>query len=449
MSRRIIASFLAVLLGLLALVVVPLGVSLSTRERRDFAIAASNTARSLAAIAEETLGDRGHETGTASGLRLPVDPGDAVAVVDNNRRTVAVMGSAASHAVIAAVAAGRQPTVHDAVVSVVDVGPSSAPDGRLVLIRGSEPLDSRIHALWLGLAAAAAISLCLGVLVAVGLARWIAHPLRDLHAVAVRMGHGEEPVRVSEPAGAPEVQALAVAFNEMAARIESLLTSQRVMTADVSHQLRTPLAALRLRIELLADDAPESLRAELLDTLHEISRLSRLADGLLAVARAGEVEASPEHIDVASVVANRIEFWSAVAADRGVELSAQVEAAEALVTPGHLEQVMDNLIANCLDVLDRGRSVTVSVAVMGDEVLLAVADDGPGMSPAHRQAAFGRFVSDRSGSGKSGLGLAIVARLVAADRGAIALDETPGGGLTAVIRLPTARRAAVRSGQRL
>jgi signal transduction histidine kinase len=438
-SRRIIGSFLAVLLGLLALVVVPLGVSLSTRERRDFTHSADGSARSLAAAAEETLGDRGDsgDSGDSSGqLRLPVDPGDAVAVLDRHRRPVPVVGTDVSTDVIAALEAGRRPKVADAVVSTAVVGQPSRPDGFLVLVRQAEPVDRRIRTLWLGLAAAAAISLCVGGLVAIGLARWIVRPLRELHAVAVRMGHGAAAARVAEPGGAPEVHALALAFNEMASRIESLLTSQRVMTAEVSHQLRTPLAALRLQLELVTDDAPDGLRAELLDALREISRLSRLADGLLAVARADEVEASPEQLDVAGVVADRVEFWGAVAAERGVELSSRAQPALAMATPGHLEQVLDNLIANCLDALDPGRSVAVTVERAGDEVVLAVVDDGPGMSQAHRIASFGRFVSDRSGPTKSGLGLAIVARLVQADQGSIGLEETPGGGLTAVIRLP-------------
>jgi len=167
-SRRIIASFLAVLVGLLALVVVPLGISLSTRERRDFTNATTSSAKSLAAVAEETLGDRTDPLDlTRSGLTLPVDPGDAVAVLDRHGHQVPVAGRRVSSQVIAAVQAGRDPPTKGSVVSTVVIGPGSDPDGLLVLVRATSPLDRRIKTLWLGLAAAAAISLGVGALVAV------------------------------------------------------------------------------------------------------------------------------------------------------------------------------------------------------------------------------------------------------------------------------------------
>lgn len=430
------------LLGLLALVVVPLGVSLSTRERQDFAHSAQSAADSLAAIAEETLGDRSKGLGDVASVQLPVESGDGAVLLDRHGQVVATAGRTVGPQVVEQVRSGRRPSASAADVSTALVGSTFRPDGTIVLVRDAGPLNRRIGALWVGLTGAAAISLAVGCLVAAGLAHWIGRPLRDLRAVAVRMGNGDVTERIVEPRGAPEVRSVAVAFNEMAGRIGSLLTSHRVMTAEVSHQLRTPLAALRLRLELLVDDAPEQLRAELLDTLPEIARLSRLVDGLLAVARADEVSASPEPVDVGAVIAERLEFWDAVAQERGVNLSEPSGTGVALATPGHLEQVLDNLIANAMDALDPGRSVRVSVRTDHAEVVVTVADDGPGMSEPHREAAFGRFVSDRSVPTKSGLGLAIVLRLVAADHGAATLEETDGGGLTAIVRLPAARTSA-------
>ena len=108
-----------------------------------------------------------------------------------------------------------------------------------------------------------------------------------------------------------------------------------------------------------------------------------------------------------------------------------------MVTPGHLEQVLDNLIANAMDALSPGDEVKVSLESTAGTVVLTVSDNGPGMSAARRASAFDRFETDQSGR-KSGLGLAIVDRLVTSDHGSIALEKTAGGGLTAVLRLNAA-----------
>jgi signal transduction histidine kinase len=434
-TRRILASFLAVLVGVLVVVVVPLGSGLSSLERADFGRAVRAEARAQAAIAEERLGDA-IDTGPRRPPTLSAEPGDGVVLLDPAGRVLATAGRAVAPAVVAAARTGRPPAAHDAVVSVAAVGETSRRDGIVVLVRDAEPLDRRIQSLWLGLAAAGVAALALGALVATALARWIGRPLRTLRAAALQMGDGDVSARAGQPAGPPEIRRLASAFDEMADRIGSLLESQRIMTADVSHQLRTPLSALRLRLELLADDAPPDVRAELSGALHEIGRLSRLADGLLAVARAEAVSTGREPVDVAAVVAQRVDLWAPAADERGVALEADVGDAVALATPGHLEQVVDNLVANAVDALAPGRAVTVGAHTEGDHVLLTVVDDGEGMSEQARLAAFTRFAGDRPGPSKSGLGLAIVARLVAADHGTAKLDETPGGGLTVVVSLP-------------
>lgn len=437
MTRRIVASFLAVLLALLVLVVVPLGARLSGQERRDFGHSADSAAHSLAALAEERLGDRTDAQDRAGSLRLPADAGDGVALLDRSGRQVAAAGRPVQAAVLKQVRASRRAALADAVVRTAVVGEPARPDGTVVLVRAAEPLDHRIGALWLGLAAAAAIALAVGAVIAVALAGWIARPLRDLHAVTVRMGHGDVGVRAADRAGAAEVRAVAHAFNEMAARIGSLLQAHRTMTADVSHQLRTPLAALRLRLELLADDAPENLRVDLQGALREIARLSRLADGLLAVARTEEAPSAPETVPLDRVVAERLDLWRPLASDRGVVLRSQVAPARARATPGNVEQVLDNLLANALDALDGGGHIDVRVSSEEREVELRVSDDGPGMPAHQRDRACARFVGGRSGGAHAGLGLAIVAGLVAADHGSTRLEETPGGGLSAVVRLPT------------
>lgn len=434
MTRRIVAGFLGVLTVLLALVVIPLGVKLSAQERSDFHHSVSTEARSLAAAAEETLGDSG-DAGDRAPTRLSGSPGDTLLLFDRVGRLVRMAGPTVPEAFVADAAAGEQPTMSEHVVAVSLVGQPKSPDGRVVLVRPAESLDHRLHELWVVLALAAVAALVLGVLTAILIARWIGKPLHHLTAAAGRMGEGELDSRAPATTGPVEVRDLATTFNEMAERLGALVDSQRMMTADVSHQLRTPLSALRLRLELLAEDADASTQAELADALREIARLNRLVDGLLAVARAEAAMPMPESTELSRLVDERVALWRPVAEEKHVRISSSTVPSAVATTPGHVEQILDNLIANALDILETGDEVDVSTTSEDGQVVLTVRDNGPGMASPLRARAFDRFEGDRSGR-KSGLGLAIVARLVAADHGHITLSESDGGGLCATVSWP-------------
>jgi signal transduction histidine kinase len=241
--------------------------------------------------------------------------------------------------------------------------------------------------------------------------------------------------------GPPELRRLATTFNTMAGRLEALVHGNRAVIADVSHQLRTPLAALRLRLDLLAADTDPATGHELAGALEELARLSRLVDGLLAVARAENVVPVPTTVDVAEVARERVVAWHPVADDRGITLEAPDEGSArpapsvlAWIGEGHLEQVLDNLIANALDALSAGGQVTVATTVTTAGAQITVTDNGPGMSAEDRERAFLRFST--SNPNGTGLGLAIVHRLVTSNGGTAKLAETPGGGLTVILDFP-------------
>jgi signal transduction histidine kinase len=224
----------------------------------------------------------------------------------------------------------------------------------------------------------------------------------------------------------------------MAERIESLIGSHRDWVADVSHQLRTPLTALRLRVDLLAAEAEEPLAEEMGGLQAELTRLAGLVDGLLAVARAEGDVPNLQTVRADTIAADRIAAWEPVAHDRGLDLGIDAPGpVSARLGPGHLDQMLDNLIANALDSVPEGGGVRVSVAGGRETVVVRVADNGPGMSEQARANAFRRF--GRSGTGGSGLGLAIVHRLATINGGHVTLEPTPGGGLTVLLELPAAR----------
>jgi signal transduction histidine kinase len=319
--------------------------------------------------------------------------------------------------------------------------------GTVILTRSTSSLDGDIVKLWVILGTIAVLAMIGAALLAFGLARWVSRPLASLDAAAGRLADGDLAIRAVVDSGPPELRRLATTFNTMAGRLEALVHGNRAVIADVSHQLRTPLAALRLRLDLLAADPdpdPQTTGQELAGALEELARLSRLVDGLLAVARAENVVPVPAAVDVAEVARERVVAWHPVADDRGIVLEAGEGGKTgawgarspvlAWIGEGHLEQVLDNLIANALDALSAGRHVTVTTTAITAGARISVADDGPGMSPEDRERAFLRFTT--SNPNGTGLGLAIVHRLVTSNGGTAKLTETPGGGLTAILEFP-------------
>ena len=147
---------------------------------------------------------------------------------------------------------------HYTVVTSVRAGDVGPPVGVVVLSRPTDELNDRLRVLWAWLAAVAAAGLIAGTTIAIMLARWVGRPLSELDAAAQRLGGGALDTRSQAGSGPPEVRRLASTFNTMAARLEALVHGNRAMMADVSHQLRTPLAALRLRLDLLSQDADEA-----------------------------------------------------------------------------------------------------------------------------------------------------------------------------------------------
>ncbi|MGI8695347.1 MAG: sensor histidine kinase [Mycobacteriales bacterium] len=440
MTGRILAGFLSVLIAVIVAIVVPLGLTVAGQQRHDFRAAAIASARALAAVVDEKLDDRSHRQ-TLPPVLARAAGDDAVVVLDAAGSILATAGARLPAAELAAARGGKplEDTSDSVVVSAL-IGEQDRPAGRVVLSRVAAPLQGRVRSLWLALSAAAVAAVVVGSVVGWSLARWIAAPLKSLIGAAHGIGSGTPSARADDSAGPAQVRDVAAAFNDMAGRVGSLLEAQRGMTAEVSHQLRTPLAALRLRLELLSGEVDGELGVEIVAMLAETNRLSRLLDGLLTIARAEAVVAAPTPTHVADVSAARIAAWAPVATERSISLQLQTRPVVAAVTPGHLEQILDNLLANAIDAVPAGGFIKVVVDAGSGTAVLRVADSGAGMTADQRAHAFGRFVTDRGGHGGTGLGLAIVGRLLATDHGTATLDQTPGGGLTVEIRLPATTR---------
>jgi signal transduction histidine kinase len=446
-SRRITLVVIGLVTALLVLAVVPLGASLTANEHASFRFTVESAARDLSAAAEEHLSDHDPPTAMNEALAEASARGDCALVYDAPGTVVGTTPCPADVAARAsALAAAVRSASDDATVAqdgdwllaAVAVGDDGKRSGTAVLARSADPSNDRITMVWAWLAGTGLAMLALGVVVARRLGSWVVRPLIVLSATAARFGDGELDARVPTGGGPGEVRELATVFNRMAERTASLIGSHREWVADVSHQLRTPLTALRLRADLLAQDADGETAAEMAGLQTEMARLASLVDGLLAVARAEGDVPRPETVRTDEIAADRVAAWEPVARERGIMLTVDVRGPlTAHLGPGDLDQMLDNLIANALDAVPEGGHVEVSAGSRPGTVLMRVADDGPGMSESARADAFRRF--GRSGTGGNGLGLAIVHRLATANGGRIALDQTPGGGLTVSLTLPAPR----------
>lgn len=298
------------------------------------------------------------------------------------------------------------------------------------------------QAIALGALGATVIALVLGVL----LARAISQPVKELTEATQRVAQGElghqVPVRTQD-----ELGDLAVSFNRMSADLASSNQVRRQMTADVAHELRTPLSVILGYSEALSDGKLQGKPA-IYDAMYGEARLlSHLVDDLrtLSLADAGELTLNRSLLPVAECIERTAASHVELAAQRGIRLEVQIDPDLPLIDGDRerIAQVLANLVSNALRYTPEGGVITLSAAVNGDRVLLRVSDTGPGIEPEHLPFIFKRFYradDSRPSNGESGLGLAIAKSLVEAHGGTIQVESAVGHGATFTVALPAARQ---------
>jgi signal transduction histidine kinase len=320
--------------------------------------------------------------------------------------------------------------------------------GLVATVGVGEPLASVKHA-QVGVARAfvlaGGIALALALLASYLIGTRVSRPLRRVAAVASRVDAGDLHPRIHDTgAQGYEVRVLADAFNHMLDRLTEAFAGQQAFIADASHELRTPLTVIRGQLEVLAaqrdPSAQEVRRVERL-VQAEISRMTRLVDDLLLLAKSEETSfLRVESIQLASFVT---ELWDGVSliADRRFELGS-IPQGTLSADPDRLAQALRNLIENAVahTVEDRGLVRLLVTALPDGRVRFRVEDDGPGVDVAQRERVFDRLhrtdeARDRS-SGGAGLGLAIVRAVAEAHGGTVVLDESAEGGARLDLTLP-------------
>jgi len=452
--RRLLASYLSITLFVLIALGLPLGVSYANTEHRRLANdvqqdASAFVQRAGVLVDDDAAAARDKLDMVVDGFARDMDAtvvitdaaGEVVVASPGSRTAASTPAMALAQRGVEVTDTFADPRLGSSLGVALPVVVGGQIEGAVLVARAKAPTEHRIQNNWLLLAALGGVIALVVLLVSTLLARSFTKPLVDLDRGAARLGEGDLAVRVEVPSDPPELSGLARSFNATAERLEALVKSHQAFVADASHQLRTPLAALRLRLENLEADGIDSRPEDIERALAEVHRLSQLVDSLLVLTRAEAARRMPEPIDLGAVVADRRDAWSAFAAERDVEIAADAPPIQVRSVPGRLEQVLDNLLSNALDVAPAGSSLHVDARRDGEEARLEVRDAGPGMTPEQRARAFDRFwragAARRDGGG-FGLGLAIVRELVNADGGTVVLNDAPEGGLRVTITLPLA-----------
>ena len=394
MTRRLLLGYLLTAVVVLLVLEVPLAIFYQQRETARLTVDVERDATVLAGYYEEPL-----EQGT------PPDPTPAEAYAKRTGVRVVVVDKAGTSLIDTAGPAGRdfltrpeiktalggaraEGTRHsdtlkaDLLYVAVPVASGANVFGAVRLALDTQEVDALVRRYWLGLIAVAVVVLIAMAGIGWAIARSVTRPLRHLNAAAARFATGDLSTTDPDPGAPPEIAALEATMNTMAQRLERLLAEHRDFVADASHQLRTPLTALRLRLENLqsASGAPDDAE-DLTAAIDETNRLAGLVGDLLQFART-EDTAAPETVDLVQLAADRVDTWSAIADVADVTLDFTSPQSPVLVSagPGSVEQILDNLIDNAITAAPMGTHVSVSVVSGRTDHQFTIADEGPGLS---------------------------------------------------------------------
>ena len=456
MTRRLILSYVAITVLVLVLLEVPFAIFYAQRELERLTADVERDASVIATIYEEDL-----EAGLVldplparryaerTGARVVVVDARGISRVDTTQATPRDFSTRPeiASAIAGERATGTRPSATlgtDLLYVAVPVASGGTVHGALRLTLDTSEVDENIHRFWWGLVTIAGVVLAAITLAGWVIARSVTTPLRRLTDSARRFGSGDLTVDPASSQGPSELRELADTMSAMASKLATLIDEQRSFVADASHQLRTPLTGLRLRLENLQAELHDSDATRIDAAIDETSRLSTIVNDLLQLARADR-HATPVQYDLVAVTADRSDTWSAVADSAGIELVLHSERPSLMVTavPGAIEQIIDNVLDNAISIAPTGTTVTLALYAGATEHRLVITDEGPGISDDDKARAVRRFWRGDSQRSGSGLGLAIASSLATDSSGTLTLRDGPTGGLQVEVGFPARFPSAV------
>jgi signal transduction histidine kinase len=450
---QLLGAFAYVLILILVALEVPLGLNLARRIDAEVKNGAATQAFAVAAGASGRMGRQREleqlvrTAGSDLGARVIVvgPPPSGRLLADSTVAQPARVSYASRPEIAAALNAKRaQGKRHsntlgqDLLYTAVPVTNNGRVVGAVRVTQSIEAVHDRIRRAVVALVAIGVATLLVGLALAWFLAGYLSKPLRRLAATARRVEAGDLEAR-AEQGGPDEQRQVAAAFNDMTARLGVVLAAQREFVANASHQLRTPLTGLSLRIEAARARAGEEAAPDLEAAEREVERLARLLTALLTLAREGDEPGEARPVSLAGAAERAQERWAASAGREGrrLELAGNGDAKVA-ASEEDIAILLDNLIENALRYSPG--TVTVDWGADGTEAWLAVLDEGPGLAAGEEARLFRRFERGSAGGSRAGtgLGLAIVETLARRWRGRAELANRLQGGARAEVRFPKA-----------
>ncbi|MFI6101674.1 sensor histidine kinase [Lentzea sp. NPDC051213] len=317
-------------------------------------------------------------------------------------------------------------------IVVEPVGRDSEVVAAVVTISQTRGLRTEVLRQW-GLMALAGLAPMLAVVAAAWpMSRWVLRPVRRLDEATAAVAQGNLDVRADEVGGPPELRRLARSFNTMVDVVGRALNRQRAFVADASHQLRNPLASLRLAVDNLEPHVDGELGKEAHQiAVEEAEEMGRVLDTLLAATRLDSARKT-EPVDIDQLLATHRPAWQALASKAGITLKIDVPAGLTMQEPpGGLGSVLDELVSNAIRLAN-----ATEVRLTGTPGELHVVDNGDGLSDEERELALHRFwrATKHQNIAGTGLGLAICTELIESAGGTLTLHDA-GPGLDVRIAL--------------
>jgi signal transduction histidine kinase len=326
---------------------------------------------------------------------------------------------------------------HDIMATGVPIRDENRLVGAVRITRSVQYVNDNVRNVTFGLAAIGIAALLAGLLLAFGLAGSLSRPLTRLAAAAKRLGSGDLTARAEDIGGASEIVDLGRSFDDMAGRLERTVQAQREFVANASHQLRTPLTGMKLRLEsAMSQTEDDDLHRQLEAADREVDRLSEIVDRLLAMSREIE-EGEPTLVDLQEAIARALARWDERAKRAETTLTSRGDGGTAQGNPTDLDQILDNLLDNAMSYAPG--EITIETGSQDGHVFVAVRDHGPGIPEDELARVTERFYRGRgTPSGGSGLGLAIARDLAEKWGGSIAVTSAVGDGTRVEVRLRAA-----------
>ena len=393
MRRRLVLSTLLVVTVVLVMLTVPVTVVLRRAATSELRVRTTQEAETVAGLLTyEAL--RGEEINLEVAESV-VRPGDGVRVVASDGEVIATWSVNTGISTMTSSAVG--------------------PDGtRVEVIASRASVDRKLRNQLTRIAAIAAIAAAVAIALALLQARRLARPLEQLARSATRLGDGDFSTAVVDSTGIGEIDSISQAIRLSGNRVQRMLESERGFTADATHQLRSGLTGLAMRLELLERNDDPEVADEAQTLLGQIDDLSQTLDELLAVARKGTTGERTQ-LDLTRLVNQHVSDWQGrFAANRRIIVVTIGEEERVIATPGLIGQILNVLLDNSLA---HGRG---TVAVLVHDGTVMIEDEGAGISDENAATLFERPTDHRAAHGR---GLALARRLAEADGGRLELQQ--------------------------